>query len=220
MSFLEDVEFSDNPDPRCPCVLLLDISGSMQGDPIAALNHGLQIFQTDICRDALARRRVEVALVTFGNGGVQTQQDFITVDKFSVPTLMAGGNTPMGEAIQRGLDMLRARKDQYINNGIAYYRPWIFLITDGEPTDEWRSAAQRVHEEEARKGVVFFAVGVPGANMQTLAQIAVPQRPPKMLQGLNFDALFLWLSQSQQRVSNSKIGDQTALPPADGWAVV
>ena len=58
------------------------------------------------------------------------------------------------------------------------------------------------------------------SNEQTLTQITVPQRPPRVLQGLKFVDLFLWLSQSQQRVSNSKVGDQTALPPADGWAVV
>ncbi len=220
MSNFEDVEFQDNPDPRCPCLLLLDTSGSMSGDRIAALNEGLQAFQADISRDPLSRRRVEVAIITFGNGGVQTRQEFVTVDNFQAPILTVGGNTPMGEAIKQGLNLLRTRKEQYKNNSIDYYRPWIFLITDGEPTDEWQSAAQLVHEEEGRKGVAFFAVGVKGANMQTLAQITVAQRPPKILQGLNFVGLFLWLSQSQQRVSNSKIGDQTALPAADGWAVI
>ncbi len=220
MSDLEDVEFLDNPEPRCPCLLLLDTSGSMSGDPIAELNAGLQAFETDINNDPLARRRVEIAIVTFGTGGVQTQQEFITADQFHAPFLTAGSNTPMGEAIKRGLEMTRLRKDQYNTNGIAYFRPWIFLITDGEPTDEWRSAAQRVHEEEARKGLAFFAVGVTNANMQTLSQIAVPERPPKMLKGLNFVNLFLWLSASQQRVSHTKIGEMTALPAADGWAVV
>lgn len=220
MNNLDYVEFVENPDPRCPCLLLLDTSGSMGGDRIAALNEGLQAFQGDIGRDALARRRVEVAIITFGSGGVQTLQDFVTVDNFKAPFLTAGANTPMGEAINRGLDLLQKRKQQYKDNTIDYYRPWVFLITDGEPTDEWQSAAQRVHEEESKKGLAFFAVGVAGANMQTLTQITVPQRPPRVLQGLKFVDLFLWLSQSQQRVSNSKVGDQTALPPADGWAVV
>lgn len=220
MSYLEDVEFATNPDPRCPCLLLLDTSGSMSGEPMSALNQGLQVFQMDIGRDPLTRRRVEIAIVTFGNGGVKQIQDFVTAVNFQAPTLTAGGDTPMGIAINFGFDMLQSRKDQYKNNGIAYYRPWIFMITDGTPTDEWQTAAQRVHDAEASKGVAFFAVGVAGANMQTLAQIAAPNRPPKMLQGLNFVEMFLWLSQSQQRVSNSKVGEQTALPPADGWAAV
>ena len=61
------VEFAENPEPRCPCVLLVDTSGSMQGAPIAALNEGLRAFKTDLMKDALASRRVEVAIVTFSS---------------------------------------------------------------------------------------------------------------------------------------------------------
>src|SRR6266478_4946299 len=144
MSYLEEVELRESLDPRCPCILLLDTSGSINGAPLQALNQGLRAFQIDIRQDALASRRVEVAIVTFGNGGVQTIQDFVLAGEFQAPTLTAGGVTPLGEAINRGLDMLRDRKAQYRANGIAYYRPWIFMVTDGEPTDEWQTAAQRV----------------------------------------------------------------------------
>ncbi len=218
MSYLDEIEFVTNPDPRCPCVLLLDTSGSMDGAAIDALNQGLLAFQNDIRNDGLAQRRVEVAIVTFGNGGVQTIQEFITAGKFEAPILTAGGRTPMGEAIHRGLDMLRDRKAQYKANGIAYYRPWIFMITDGIPTDEWQMAAQRVHAEEETKALAFFAVGVAGADIQTLSQIA--KRQPVTLKGLNFVEMFVWLSRSQQRVSASKVGEQTALPSVSGWAVV
>jgi uncharacterized protein with von Willebrand factor type A (vWA) domain len=61
----ETVEFAENPEPRCPCVLLLDTSSSMRGAPIAALNEGLRAFREDLMQDALALRRVEVALITF-----------------------------------------------------------------------------------------------------------------------------------------------------------
>ena len=79
-------EFAANPDPRCACVLLLDTSGSMNGAPIEALNAGLQAFQSDIQEDALAKRRVEIAIVTFG-GVVQTVQDFVSASGFSAPAL-------------------------------------------------------------------------------------------------------------------------------------
>ncbi len=93
MSRLDNaVEFADNPDPRCPCVLLLDTSGSMSGAPIDALNEGLRTFQADIQEDALARRRVEVAVITFG-GVVQTVQDFAIAGDFVAPTLTASGGT-------------------------------------------------------------------------------------------------------------------------------
>ncbi|MEI6428086.1 MAG: hypothetical protein WCO45_06800 [Pseudanabaena sp. ELA607] len=41
---LDAIEFAENPEPRCPCVLLLDTSGSMSGEKIAALNAGLETF--------------------------------------------------------------------------------------------------------------------------------------------------------------------------------
>jgi uncharacterized protein YegL len=132
--------FAENPEPRLPCVLLLDVSGSMQGDPIAQLNAGLATYKDELAADALASKRVEVAVVTFG-GQVQTVCDFTTAEAFHPPTLDAGGETPMGAAIRDGLDMLQRRKELYKAQGIGYFRPWVFLITDGAPTDEWRPAA-------------------------------------------------------------------------------
>ncbi|MEI6044311.1 MAG: VWA domain-containing protein [Chloroflexota bacterium] len=219
MSQLDIVEFASNPDPRCPCLLLLDTSGSMGGERIRELNEGLIVLQNELQQDPLASRRVEVAIVTFGNGGVQIVQDFVTAGQFSAPSLAADGYTPMGGAINTGLDLLRSRKDSYKSAGVQYYRPWVFLITDGDPTDSWQPAAQRVRQEVEGNGMAFFAVGVAGANMQTLGQIAHPSRPPIALQGLKFRELFIWLSQSQKRVSGSKPGDQVSLPPV-GWGSV
>src|SRR5580704_12688327 len=125
-----DVEFADNPEPRCPCVLLLDTSGSMRGEPIRALAEGLAALREELLQDALAKRRVEVAIVTFG-GNVHVLQDFVTMDHLQIPPLTADGLTPMGTATLKALDMVEARKAQYKVNGVAYYRPWIFLITDG-----------------------------------------------------------------------------------------
>ena len=122
---LDAVEFADNPDPRCPAVLLAEDARLMSGAPITALNEGLNVFQQDIQQDDLARRRTEVAIITFG-GQVQTAQEFVVAGSFAAPSLKANGSTPMGEAIVRGLDLLRARKDVYRENGIAYDRPWSF----------------------------------------------------------------------------------------------
>src|SRR5580700_5787795 len=80
-------EFAENPEPRCPCLLLLDTSGSMNGDPIRELNSGLASFKDAIAADSLALKRVEVGLITFGP--VQTQNDFQTVDMFAPPILSA-----------------------------------------------------------------------------------------------------------------------------------
>ena len=212
------VEFASNPEPRCACVLLLDVSGSMSGKKISALNDGLSAFASDIASDSLARQRVEVAVVTFGGDGVQVAQDFVTAGQYEPTKLVSSGGTPMGAAIDRALDLVAERKEQYRANGVAYYRHWVFMITDGEPTDDWRDAARRVHEAEEANGLAFFAVGVDGADIDVLQSIAV--RQPIRLAGLRFVELFVWLSRSQRQVSSSRPGDQVALPSVDGWASV
>ena len=211
-------EFVENPEPRCPVILLCDTSGSMQGKPIEALNKGLAAFQKDVYKDEIASLRVEVALVTFGP--VQLAQDFVTIDEFTPPTLTADDVTPMGEAIEYALDLLEERKEVYKTNGIQYYRPWVFLITDGAPTDIWQNAAQRIREMEAQRRMLFFAVGVEGADMDKLRQIALPERPPVLLNGLDFTSMFQWLSTSMKRVSSSKVGGSMIQLPAVGWGQI
>jgi len=209
-------EFADNPEPRCPCLLLLDVSGSMGGQPIAQLNAGLATFQNELASDQLAMKRVEVGIVTFGP--VRTELPFQSASTFYLPNLSAQGDTPMGEAIRQGLEMVRQRKDEYRTNGISYYRPWVFLITDGAPTDDWQSAAAAVREGEASKAFAFFAIGVKGANMEILKQISV--REPLLLDGLRFSNLFSWLSSSLRSVSRSTPGAEVPLQSPSGWASV
>jgi uncharacterized protein YegL len=211
---MDAVEFAENAEPRVPCVLLLDVSGSMNGAPIQELNAGLGDFKDTLSADSLASKRAEVAIVTFG-GQVDVVQDFITAEHFVPPFLQSSGATPMGKAILQGIEMTQTRKQTYKSNGIAYYRPWIFLITDGGPTDEWKAAADSVKRGEADKAFTFFAVGVEGANFGRLSEISV--REPLKLKGLQFRDLFLWLSQSLQSVSRSSPGDKLTLPPPTSW---
>ncbi len=238
-----DPEFVDNPEPRCPCVLLLDTSGSMNDvrqvaqhltpvqkvlrespavravRPIDELNAGLRAFRDELLIDELAVKRVELALITFGP--VRRLMDFQTPDVFQPPRLAAEGDTPMGTAIEQAIEIVRARKASYKQNGVSYYRPWIFMLSDGEPTDNWQRAAEMVRLGEQARAFAFFAVGVEGANFDILGRIAV--RQPLQLGGLRFREMFMWLSSSLSAVSRSRPGDEVALsnPTApDGWASV
>ena len=170
--------------------------------------------------DEMAMQRVELGIVTFGP--VQVHAEFQSADMFHPPALVANGDTPLGGAIMRGLDMLDARKRAYKEAGISYYRPWVFLITDGGPTDQWRQAAERVRQGDSNtaKSFSFFAVGVQGADMSTLAKICSEGRPPLTLKGLHFRELFQWLSASLGGVAKSQPGQLVPLASPTGWAAV
>jgi uncharacterized protein YegL len=186
----------------------------MSGAPIAALNDAVRSLKVDLQQDDLCRRRLELGVICFG-GVVKVLQPLASLDQFEPDELVAEGTTPMGQAIDIAVQMIKARKAEYRTNGIPYFRPWILLITDGEPTDSWHPAAQLVRAEIAAKGLVFFAVGVADANMAVLRRIT--DRVMK-LDGFRFRELMQWLSHSQRSISSSRHGDQVALPPVDHFA--
>jgi len=214
---MNEQDFITNPEQRTPCMLVLDVSGSMDGQPIQELNHGLKVFEDEIKKDEMAALRCEVAIVTFG-GSVNLVQDFISVGSFAAPVLRASGDTPMGGAMNLALDSVRKRKDAYKQNGINYTRPWLFLISDGAPTDsDWQAAAQRSQQEEAAKGVLVFPIAVAGADLGVLSQFS-SKNSPKKLQGLQFAQFFQWLSASQQRASAGQAGGSVQLQSTQGWS--
>lgn len=217
---------SDLEEPRCACVLVLDVSTSMSiQNRIGHLNKGLQQFATELSNDPLASKRVEVAIVTFGQS-VNVAMDFTQAREFRPPTLSANGHTPMGEAVCKATELLETRKSVYKNSGIDYYRPWIFLITDGAPTDtgtpHWPLAVSQVADGDddtrGKKKFSFFAVGVDGTDFTYLRTLSV--REPLELTGLKFVELFSWLSKSMQSISGSTTGEQVDLESPAGWGSV
>lgn len=219
--FSSMVTLADNPEPRCPCVLVLDTSGSMAGEAIEQLNSGVQLLVNELAADGLASKRVDLAIVNFGRA-VQIAADFTAPVAFTPPHFSASGSTPMGEAVVRACEMIDARKEAYRRAGLQYYRPWIFLITDGEPTDlksaHWDKAVKWVHEGEASRRLLFFGVAVREANQKLLNALCPPNRPSVKLEALRFSELFRWLSSSLKSVSCSQPGaEKLRLPSPEAW---
>lgn len=206
----------ENPSPRCACMLVLDTSGSMSGDAIKELNAGLAQFIEEIKEDEFTSYSVEVGVITAG--GRVTEQLSITpahqIESFR--PLDADGDTPLGAAVNRALDCLENRKNEYKKAGVAYYQPWLVLISDGEPTDNWQSVAQRAQEMSKQRKLVVIPIGVKGANLTKLS--AFSSRPAKSLAGLKFREFFEWLSASMARVSSSASTSAAIdIPATDGW---
>ncbi len=203
-------------EPRCPIVLLLDTSSSMSGEFIGKLNEGLKSFKQEIAQDSNASRRVEIAVVTFGNSA-KLVQDFTPVESFFVPELLASGTPTLGQGIELALTKLESRKAIYKNNSIQHYKPWVFLITCGNPTDDWQYPAQCIRQASANDYLNFFVVGVKGVNTHTLSLISPQSVTPLMLDGLKFKELFQWLANSLKEVTNTKLGDPAKLPLPNEW---
>lgn len=217
----------DNPSPRCPCMVVLDTSGSMSSggffssgpSPIDQLNEGFQKFLESLRADEVAAYSVEVGVITAG-GSVREALPFTTAHAIeSFQPLVAGGETPLGGAVTLALRRLEERKTEYKRNGVPYYQPWLVVISDGEPTDAWQQAAQEAKSQSESRKLVSLMVGVKSADMDKLGQFS--SKPALKLDGLKFSEFFEWLSASMSRVSSSSSTSALVhLPATDSWASI
>jgi len=220
------VDYSGNANQRTPCVLILDASGSMTTSGsrgktrIQELNEGIRTLEMALKSDDAAISRVQLGIVSVGgpSNSAEVLMDWTDVENFEAFPLTADGSTPLGAGIRLGLQMIEQVKLDLKSNGINYTRPWMMIITDGEPTDsdsEWNLATAECKSAEAGKKVEVFTIAVEGANLAKLNQLSV--RPPVMLDGVKFKELFLWLSSSLSAASRSRPGDSMSLPSLDPW---
>jgi uncharacterized protein YegL len=214
----------ENQARRCPCILLLDTSYSMNDDPLGGqqrpidlLNSALPAFQEALMSDPTARQAVELAIITFGGSPI-TIQDWTDVEHLQIPTLSPSGSTPLGPAIMMAINLIDARRTVYRQNSIASYVPWLFILTDGQPDDSGL--------QEAVRRVQAMQQVAPGSKSPKLIAYAcsTDTRPDVMgrlkaitprafeLRGMAFRELFQWLSASLKTVSKAAPGAGMELP--------
>lgn len=214
-------ETAENYEQKCLCVLVLDVSGSMRGTPIAELNKGLQDFYKDIKDDETSSHRLELCIMTFADK-VTTLQEPALVENFTMPTLTAYGSTVMVDAVNEAIDKVEARKAWYKETNQPYYRPWIILMTDGEPNrdQDVESLAKRIKSEVLAKKYAFLPIGVDGANMEVLQRISGEMGALK-LRGTRFAQFFKWLSASMGTITKAEEGSSVNLSAGafgeNGW---
>jgi uncharacterized protein YegL len=123
-------------------------------------------------------------------------------------------------AVDLALTKIEEEKQRFKQAGVAYTRPWLFLMSDGQPTDAFEGAAERCRQAEKGNKVAVFPIAVGAeANQATLGTFSNRgQVVVKCLDGLKFRELFLWLSASMKVVSQSRPGGQVQLPTTDNWS--
>lgn len=203
-------------EPHLACALLLDISDSMRmSGAIHSLNEGIRRFKASLMADPIARKRVDVALVTF-NSKVEVVSGFTPVDQMPTPELSAGEMTDMAKGIQVAIDLVKERTARYQSLGTPCHKPWIFMITDGKSTSfghEMKAAAERIRQEEEKGSygrLSFWALGIANYDPDELFELT--DRVIE-LRNADFSQIFDWLADSMTCISQSQVGDRVAFDP-------
>ena len=212
-----------NYEQKCLCVLVLDTSGSMNADnAIGQLNQGLQTFKSQIMNDETARDRLEIAIVSF-NSEIKVELQPSLISEIEMPTLKASGHTQLVRAIEEAQQVIKDRKDYYKSKGLTYYRPWIVVMTDGDPypaNQDIDGIAQKIQEDADAKKYVFFMIGVGNeVHDDVLSKLTTSQFPAMRMDAVNFAEFFQWLSASATVVVNSDdLTDSNVSIPQPTWA--
>ncbi len=220
------IDYSGNPNQRTPCVLVLDASSSMSAATpsgrtrIEALNLGIKALEDALRDDDMALGRVQISIVSVGGptDDAEIMLDWTDANNFSAFPLQTGGSTPLAKGLQLALDLVEEGKENLKAAGVNYHRPWMMVITDGEPTDiesEWDEAVKACRDAEIAKKVEIFPIGVEGADISKLSEIS--SKAPIKLSGIKFKELFVWLSNSLGAVSRSRPGEIVEIPATDPW---
>jgi len=213
-------ESPNNYEQKCLCVLVVDVSGSMAGEPINQLNKGLQDFHKEVIADFVASQRLEVSIVTFGSNVISLQEPSL-VSNFQMPSLSCSGSTRIVDGVRLAMDIIENRKKWYKETGQNYFRPMIILITDGEPDadqDIYGLSTELTHKISS-KALMFYSIGVRGYNHQKLNQLCSTP-PPLPLDGYKFSEFFTWLSNSISIITKSAEGEKLLLPPVNDWTQI
>ena len=221
------VDFNNNFAQRIPCVLVLDASFSMSTRTssgktrIQELNQGIVELEKSLQADQTAISRVQLSIVVVGgpSNSAELMMDWTDAVNFNAFSINANGGTPLAEGIEIGLQQVEIAKNVLKDNGISYTRPWMMIISDGEPTsdaEDWVRATTKSQDAEKQNQVEIFCIAVEGANTSKLNEIS-SIRPSVELSGMKFKELFVWLSDSLSAVTRSRPGEKLNLPDNDPW---
>ncbi len=205
---------------RLPVYLLLDCSGSMTGEPIEAVRQGVKALLADLRGDPMALENAFLSVITFASSAQQVCP-LTDLASFSEPTLNAGGTTALGEALRLLSQCLENEVQKASSTQKGDYKPLIFLMTDGQPTDSWEAAAAEIKAK--KPGNIIACAAGPGADANMLKKVTEVVVELKTLQPEQLRAFFKWVSSSiktashkiDQNPNQDTTGVNLAPPPAN-----
>ncbi len=185
---------------RLPVYLLLDCSSSMTGQPIEQVRQGIRALLDDLSTEPMAIETVYLSVVTFNS----TAQQVILLTElmqFKEPQIQASGATALGAALRLLKDCLNKEVRKNTIDQKGDWKPLVFLMTDGMPTDSWEAAADDLKQQKIAN-IIAFAAG-PGADVNNLKRITEIVLKSDELSPGALKAFFKWMSQSIVRTGKS-----------------
>jgi uncharacterized protein YegL len=190
---------------RLPIYLMLDCSGSMAGAPIEAVRRGVELFAQEVAADPYARQTVVVGVITFDSGARMVTSGLESAEAFRPPQIEASGLTSLGEALR----VLQGSIDGDLKPSVAGgekgdWKPLVFILTDGEPTDDWQTPRNELLNRQRGKVLNVITVGCgPAINEAQLKAIAIGPTFRMDATESSFKTFFQWVSQSVRAVSKA-----------------
>lgn len=208
---------------RLPVYLLLDCSGSMSGEPIEAVRQGVKALLSELKGDPQALETAYLSVITF-NSSARQITPLTELMLFKEPELIASGATAMGEAINVLNDCIKNEVRQSTADQKGDWKPLVFILTDGEPTDTsaFNNAVSNL-SESMKKNIIACAAGA-SANAECLKKITSNVLMMNSLSAGDMAQFFAWVSSSVKMSSKSidaKPGEAVQLPPPpQGFVIV
>ncbi len=196
---------------KVPMCLLVDTSGSMQNKDgstkpkIEELNNNMQGLIDYIRNDSKASQICDLSIISFG-GSVNVVSGYSNIENIQFKPLQAAGATPMGEAVKKAVELLKIRRNYYRNNDIEHYKPILLIMSDGNPTDDYKGAAIELSQMVNNKELKVFPVGIGQHFDHTILSEFSPLIPPKLISDASgFSQLFKLLSSSSSNPNDDSL---------------
>ena len=187
---------------RLPVYLLLDTSGSMAGEPIEAVKNGVQVMISSLRADPTAIETAHLSIITFDTDARQTVP-LTDLASFQMPDLIATGTTSLGEALKVLSNCIKTEVRKASPTEKGDWKPLVFIMTDGQPTDDWQSGLNEF--KNVRVGTVVACAAGSGADTSVLKQITDSVVSLETDQE-SIKSFFKWVSASIG-VSSTKVGE-------------